>query len=98
MRMVRGASRVNLRAVGACEASLLRSEPSKPVSWRGQNAKINKIHCSSVSTKSYSPVHCRSMGHQLLLEAEKEPKAWWPMAPTPGRGLVVCEMKAGAVK
>jgi hypothetical protein len=32
-RMVLAASRVNLRGVGACEASLLRSEASKPVFW-----------------------------------------------------------------
>ena len=29
------------------EASILRSEASKPVSWRGQNAKIYKTHCIS---------------------------------------------------
>ena len=51
MRMVRGASRINLRAVDACEASLSRSEASKPVFWRGQNAKINKIQCSSKTKK-----------------------------------------------
>ena len=51
MRMVRGASRINLRAVDACEASLLRPEASKPVFWRGQNAKINKIQCSSKTKK-----------------------------------------------
>ena len=51
MRMVRGASRISLRAVDACEASLLRSEASKPVFWRGQNAKINKIQCSSKTKK-----------------------------------------------
>jgi hypothetical protein len=32
-RMVWRASRVNLLAVGACEASLLRSEASKQVFW-----------------------------------------------------------------
>ena len=47
------ASRINLRAVGACEASLLRSEASKPVFWRCQNAKTNKIHCSS-KTKNFN--------------------------------------------
>ena len=46
-----GASRISLRAVDACEASLLRSEASKPVFWRGQNAKINKIQCSSKTKK-----------------------------------------------
>ena len=51
MRMVQGASRIHLRAVDACEASLLRSEASKPVFWRGQNAKINKIQCSSKTKK-----------------------------------------------
>jgi hypothetical protein len=45
-RMARMAFRVNLRALGACEASLLHPEAPKPVSWRGQHAKINKIHCS----------------------------------------------------
>jgi hypothetical protein len=50
-RMVWRASRVTLRAVGACEASLLRSEPSKPVFWRCQNAKTNKIHRSSETKK-----------------------------------------------
>jgi hypothetical protein len=38
--------------MGACEASLLRSEASKPVFWWGQNAKTNKIHCSS-KTKNF---------------------------------------------
>ena len=51
MRMVRGASRINWRAVDACEASILRPEASKPVFWRGQNAKINKIQCSSKTKK-----------------------------------------------
>ena len=50
-RVVWTASRINLRAVGACEASLLRSEASKPVFWRCQNAKTNKIHCSSKTKK-----------------------------------------------
>ena len=32
--------------------------------------------------KGHSPVHCRFMDQQLLLEAENEPEAWWSMAPT----------------
>jgi hypothetical protein len=38
--------------MGAYEASLLRSEASKPVSWQGQNAKINEIRCS-LKTKNF---------------------------------------------
>jgi hypothetical protein len=46
-RMVLEASRVILWAAIAYDASLLRSEASKPVFWRDQHAKINKIYCSS---------------------------------------------------
>ena len=45
-RMVWDASRVNLRAVGACEGSSLRSEASKPVL-----AKMQKPTKSNVSLK-----------------------------------------------
>ena len=51
-QMVWRAPRVNLRAMGACEASLLSSEACKLVFWWGQNAKTNKIYCSS-KTKNF---------------------------------------------
>ena len=35
-----------------------------------------------MSTEGHRPVHCRNMPPQLLLEAENEPKAWRPVAPT----------------
>jgi hypothetical protein len=39
---------INMRAMGACVSSypLLRSEAPKLASWRDQNAKTNKAHCS----------------------------------------------------
>jgi hypothetical protein len=45
-----------------------------------------------MSTKGHSLVHCRSMAHQLLLEAENEPEAWRSLAPTRPwfGGLSVC--------
>ena len=38
-----------------------------------------------MSTRGHSLVQCRSIAHQLLLEAENEPKAGRLMAPTSGR-------------
>ena len=101
-------SKVSLQDVGACEASLLCLEASKPVFWWGQNEKkTNKIHCNLttnifqmhtlMSTRRHNPVHCRSMAHQPFLEAENESKAWWPMAPTrPWFGAVSGDLQSNS--
>ena len=64
-RVVWMASRVNLRAVDALEESLLRSEAPKPGSWLGQDAKINKIHCSSKTKKFFERYDKRILRYVL---------------------------------